>query len=178
MSEILSECTAESITLDCLRRVGELLRVLVQVSEPLRDTPNSIPTIDPLVQEKFLQAILSRFQLMQKCSMDEETCSKWRDSLVLPRLIQFILSFKCNWSQESKELSKELSGVIFDILLVCWIVLLFPETRILTILQRSAGEDNLNLNLYPILLDTLLVILDGKTTCSTTTVNCPTDGLS
>ena len=28
--------------------------------------------------------------------------------------------------------------------------------------QRSAGEDSLNLNLYPILLDTLLVILDGQ----------------
>lgn len=44
-------------------------------------------------------------------------------------------------------------------------------------MQRSAGEDNLNLNLYPILLDTLLVILDGKTTCSTTTVNCPPDNI-
>ena len=38
---------------------------------------------------------------------------------------------------------------------------------ILTRLQHSAGEDDLNLNLYPILLDTLLVILDGETTCST-----------
>src|SRR5258705_6715208 len=108
MSEILSECVAESITLDCLRRVGELLRVLVQVSEPLRNTPNSIPTIDPLVQETFLQAILGRFNLMQKLPMDEETCYKWRDSLILPRLIQFILSFNCNWSQGSKEISKEL----------------------------------------------------------------------
>jgi len=122
MSEILSECTAEPITLDCLRRVGELLRVLVQVSEPLRDTPNSIPTIDPLVQETLLQAILGRFNLMQKLPMDEETCHKWRDSLILPRLIQFILGFNCNWSQGSKEISKELSGVIFDVLLVCWLL--------------------------------------------------------
>lgn len=45
-----------------------------------------------------------------------------------------------------------------------WFVRSFsPKTRILTELQRCAGEDNLNLNLYPILLDTLLVILDGKT---------------
>ena len=116
MSEIL---TAESIGLDCLRRVGELLRVLVQVSEPLRDTPISIPMIDPLVQETFLQVILRKFKLMQKNPMDEETCCKLREGLVLPRLIQFILSFQCNWTQGAKEISKELSGVIFDILLVC-----------------------------------------------------------
>lgn len=119
MSEILSDRTAENIDLNCLRRVGELLRLLVQVSEPLRDTPNSLPVIDPLVQETFLQVILEKLKHLQNCPMDEETCFKWRNCLILPRLIQFILSFKCNWTQGSKEISKELSDVIFDVLLVC-----------------------------------------------------------
>jgi mediator of RNA polymerase II transcription subunit 12 len=119
MSEILSERSAESIDVNRLKRVGELLRVLVQVAEPLRDTPNSIPTIDPLVQETFLQVILGKFKLLKSLPVDRESCSEWRESMILPRLIQFILGFKCNWTQGSKEVAKELSDVIFDILLVC-----------------------------------------------------------
>jgi hypothetical protein len=45
------------------------------------------------------------------------------------------------------------------------------EARVLTEFQRSAGEDNLNLNIYPMLLDTLLVVLDGETNSSTCKVS-------
>ncbi len=126
MSEILWQYL-ESADLDCLRRVGELLRVLVHVSKPFGDAPGLIPTIEPLVQETFLKTILEKFNLLASQNIDEEGCARWKENLILARLIHFVLNFKCTWSPASKEVSKDLCNVIFDLLLVGQVVFSYPR---------------------------------------------------
>jgi len=112
MSEILSQHT---IDFECLQQVGELLRILVRVSEPFRTVPSSIPAVDPPVQQEFMQAILDKFKLLANC--DD---LRWKEALILARLLQFILNFKCTWSPGLQQLSAELLNIIFDLLLVSW----------------------------------------------------------
>ncbi|SRR6266540_1970993 len=112
MSEILSQHT---IDIECLQRVGELLRVLVRVSEPFRTVPSSNPAVDPPVQQEFMQAILDKFKVLANC--DD---LRWKEALILARLLQFILNFKCTWSPGLQQLSADLLDVTFDLLLVSW----------------------------------------------------------
>lgn len=152
MSEILSQHT---INFECLQQVGELLRVLVRVSEPFRTVPSSIPAVDPPVQQEFMQAILEKFKLLANC--DD---LRWKEALILARLLQFILNFKCTWSPGLQQLSAELLNIIFDLLLVSWRRCFNGLLSCYS--QRCAGADSVDLNLYPVLLDTLLVVVDGK----------------
>ncbi|CAA7259196.1 unnamed protein product [Cyclocybe aegerita] len=128
---------------ECLRRVGDLLRVLIHVSQPLRETPNSIPTVETTIHESFLEAVDKGFQALDKAVTDSDIPPECRDNLVLLcRLLQFILSFKFTLTVHSRTLCTNISTIIFRLVL------------------RSASEDHLNLDLYPILIDTLFITLD------------------
>ncbi|KAF9528525.1 hypothetical protein CPB83DRAFT_314750 [Crepidotus variabilis] len=143
MNDILTQHNSDAVNVDYLLRVGELLRILVHVSLPFRDTPAVTPAIEPPVQEAFVKTIHSHFKALSGQQTNVEESSHWMTSLtVLSRLLQFILSFKCGWTPKSKDTAHDITKLIFDLMLRC------------------ACEDYLDLCLYPILLDTLLVVLD------------------
>ncbi|KAF8875798.1 hypothetical protein CPB84DRAFT_1853156 [Gymnopilus junonius] len=141
MTEFLSE--SQDPTADCVRRMGDLLRVLVHVSQPCRDTLSSLPTVDSQIQESFAAALDKIFKTYETEMLNNDNELQERQNLVLlSRLLQFILSFKNNWTPKSKEIFIGLSEFIFRLALYC------------------ANEDSLDISTYPVLLDTLLVLYD------------------
>ncbi|KAF8972899.1 hypothetical protein BDZ97DRAFT_2053658 [Flammula alnicola] len=145
MTDLLLEAQSEpeSSNANCLRRVGELLRVLIHVSRPFRDPPATLLAVDPQVLESFIVAIDWRFKILETNFLSENVQSQFIHNLVLlARLLQFAFSFKNAWTAKSKETCLSLSSLIFRFAL------------------HSASEDNLDISTYPILIDTLFVLYD------------------
>lgn len=73
-----------------------------------------------------MKTILEKFKHLANHKTDEDIGAQWKENLILARLIQFVLSFKCTWSPVSKDISKDLSNVIFDLLLVGYMAFSCP----------------------------------------------------
>ncbi|KAF9484513.1 hypothetical protein BDN70DRAFT_872547 [Pholiota conissans] len=128
---------------DCLRRVGELLRVLIHVSRPFKESPAMLLAVEPQVLESFLELLAAKFKDMEPHLLNGSLTLVIRQNFILlSRLLQFALSFKNTWTAKSKEICINLSSVIFQFALY------------------SAGEDNVDVNIYPILIDTLFLLYD------------------
>ncbi|KDR75321.1 hypothetical protein GALMADRAFT_249351 [Galerina marginata CBS 339.88] len=141
MTEFFSDPQSDSA--DCVRRVGELLRVLIHVSQPFRESPAALLSVDPQVQEAFVVALDSRFkELEAEMQNDKSPAQSSQNLILLSRLLHFILSFKSTWTSKSKETFLGLPKLIFRLTL------------------HTASEGDLYLNTYPILIDTLLVLYD------------------
>ncbi|PPQ98440.1 hypothetical protein CVT24_004119 [Panaeolus cyanescens] len=126
-------------------RVGELLRVLVHVSHPLREfNGGPLPTLDAAVQESFLCAVDKLERVLESQIIDEAQRSEQskHDSILLLRLLQFMLSFRTTWTAKSKDYAHQLANSLFRFCLHC------------------AIEPELNVTVYPIVFDTLLAIYD------------------
>ena len=163
MTTLLNECQKHLSDPEVgqFRRVRELFRVLIHVSQPFRESLSTLPTVASPVQEAFLQALDERLKVLENMDLEDDDAGQSREKLVISlRMLQFVLSFKCPLTGKSKELLKHLSHVVFS-----WILVSFFVARVSkscsSIQQRCTSDDSFDINLYPLLIDTLLVILDG-----------------
>ncbi|KAF8160920.1 hypothetical protein B0H34DRAFT_795767 [Crassisporium funariophilum] len=136
---------SEPLNADRLRRVGELLRVLVHVSQPFRDAPGTLPVVEPAVQDTFIEALHQKMKILESQIFNDDAPPQSSQDLILPcRLLQFILSFRTTWTPKLKEMCLHISTLLFRLALYC------------------GGEDGLDINTYPILFDTLLILYDAE----------------
>jgi len=105
---------------ECFQRVGGLLRVLVHVSLPFRDSPTLSLVVEPQVQETFIATLEGKFKVIESEILgSNNTFSLSSQQLVLlSRLLQFVLSFKSSWTPKSKEICINLSTMLFRFTLV------------------------------------------------------------
>lgn len=105
---------------ECFQRVGELLRVLVHVSLPFRDSSAVSLVVEPEVQETFIAALEGKFKAIEYeiLSNDSTFFLSSQRLVLLSRLLQFVLSFRSSWTQKSKEVCINLSTMLFPLTLV------------------------------------------------------------
>ena len=116
MTGLLSDTENEA---EALRRVGEMLRVLVHVSQPFRGPTATLPSVDTATQEAFIETLDQRLKVLDPQIVNNDTSAHSTQDFILPcRLLQFILSFRITWTPKTKELSSNLSAMIFRLALV------------------------------------------------------------
>ena len=116
MTGLLSDTENEA---ESLRRVGEMLRVLVHVSQPFRGPTATLPSVDTAIQEPFIGTLDKRLKALESQVADKDTLAHSPQDFILPcRLLQFVLSFRITWTPKTKELSSNLSAMIFHLALV------------------------------------------------------------
>ncbi|KAG6857783.1 hypothetical protein H0H87_004199 [Tephrocybe sp. NHM501043] len=132
---------------ETFQRAGELLRVLIHVSEPLREIMAPIPTLEVSTQEEFIEASLSKLVSMEPLFESNSGGSatyennSTQDVVLLLRLLQFELSFKGVWTSKMKDATDKLVSCLFRIMV-----------QIASINPTSI--------LYPLILDTLYYLYD------------------
>ena len=116
MTGLLSDTENEA---ESLRRVGEMLRVLVHVSQPFRGPTATLPSVDTAIQDAFIETLDKRLKGLDSQVANKDTSAHSPQDFILPcRLLQFILSFRLTWTPKTKDLSSNLSAVIFRLALV------------------------------------------------------------
>lgn len=116
MTGLLSDTENE---VEALRRVGEMLRVLVHVSQPFRGPTTTLPPVDTAIQEAFIETLDKRLKVLDTQIANEDTSAYSPQDFILPcRLLQFILSFRITWTPKTKDSSSSLSAMIFRLALV------------------------------------------------------------
>jgi mediator of RNA polymerase II transcription subunit 12, fungi type len=116
MTELLSDTQNEA---EASRRVGEMLRVLVHVSQPFRGPAATLPSVDAAIQEAFIETLNKRLKILDSQIANEDTSVHLPQDFILPcRLLQFILSFRVTWTPRTKDSSSNLSAMIFRLALV------------------------------------------------------------
>ena len=116
MTGLLSDTENEA---ESLRRVGEMLRVLVHVSQPFRGPTATLPSVDTAIQNAFIETLDKRLKGLDSQVANKDTSAHSPQDFILPcRLLQFILSFRLTWTPKTKDLSSNLSAVIFRLALV------------------------------------------------------------
>ena len=116
MTELLSDTENEP---EALRRVGEMLRVLVHVSQPFRGPTGTLPSVDTAIQEAFIETLNKRLKDLDSRVANKDTSTNSPQDFILPcRLLQFILSFRITWTPKTKDSSSNLSAMIFRLALV------------------------------------------------------------
>lgn len=108
---------------DCLKRAGDLLRVLIYVAEPLRDESTQLPSLDAGIQDKFFGALHKQFRdaesLLESHTMSSDHVSQATAGIILlARFLQFDLGFGGVWTGKTKEASSDLFATIFRLTLV------------------------------------------------------------
>jgi mediator of RNA polymerase II transcription subunit 12 len=116
MTELLSDTQNEA---EASRRVSEMLRILIHVSQPFRDHTATLPSVDATIQEAFFETLDNRLKDLDSQVANEDTSVHSPQDFILPcRLLQFILSFRIIWTPKTKDSSSNLSGMIFRLALV------------------------------------------------------------
>jgi mediator of RNA polymerase II transcription subunit 12, fungi type len=116
MTGLLSDTENEA---EALRRVGEMLRVLVHVSQPFRGPTATLPSVDTATQEAFIDTLDKRLKVLDSQVANKDTSTHSPQDFILPcRLLQFILSFRITWTPKMKDSSSNLSAMIFRLALV------------------------------------------------------------
>lgn len=116
MTELLSDTKIEA---EASRRVGEMLRVLVHVSQPFRGSTATLPSVDSAIQEAFIETLERRVGVLDSQVADGDTAVHSPQDFILPcRLLQFLLSFRISWTPKTKDSSSNLSVMIFRLALV------------------------------------------------------------
>jgi mediator of RNA polymerase II transcription subunit 12 len=116
MTGLLSDTENEA---EALRRVGEMLRVLVYVSQPFRGPTATLPSVDNAIQETFIETLDKRLKVLDSQVANKDTSAHSPQDFILPcRLLQFILSFRITWTPKTKDSSSNLSAMIFRLALV------------------------------------------------------------
>jgi mediator of RNA polymerase II transcription subunit 12 len=108
---------------DGFERAGELLRVIAYVAEPLRSVGAQLPALDQAIQDEFFVVLNDKFVEVEQSLAVTDVESNLGAGLThaaisLSRLLQFHLGFPVVWTAKIKELSINLSGTIFRLVLV------------------------------------------------------------
>jgi mediator of RNA polymerase II transcription subunit 12 len=138
ITDILTGCITaktEDIT-ECVRRAGEVLRVLSFVTEPLRQEASMLPPLESRIQEEFFTSICGKFKDIESLFNSDGGISSAGYDLAqithavifLSRLLQFYLGFRGSWSPAQKTAASNLSLTIFRLATVRHFC--FAETQI------------------------------------------------
>jgi mediator of RNA polymerase II transcription subunit 12 len=96
-----------------------MLRVLVHVSQPFRGPTANLPSVDTAIQEVFIETLDKRLKALDSQIANNDTSAHSPQDFILPcRLLQFILSFRLTWTPKTKDLSSNVSTMIFRLALV------------------------------------------------------------
>ncbi|KAF9453917.1 hypothetical protein P691DRAFT_798859 [Macrolepiota fuliginosa MF-IS2] len=154
INELLQELKSEQMTsaLDKLRRVGELLRALVYIAQPFRKEGPLLLNLDPAVQDDFVAILYDKLSTIkatlessapaQAAGREDLSSTISQQVVLLVRLLQFDLGFRGAWTPKLKDLSAPFISNLFYLAL------------------HYGTTDNLNPVVYPLLIDTLLYLID------------------
>ncbi|KAG6920074.1 hypothetical protein DXG01_010142 [Tephrocybe rancida] len=132
------------------QRAGELLRVLIYVSEPLRENMTPLLSLEISVQDQFIEALLSKLVLFESLvisttNSDTDDSDLTQDIVLFLRLLQFEMGFRGTWTSRMKDATDRVVSCLFRITVH---LTTFNPTSIL----------------YPLILDTLYYIYDEAPT--------------
>ena len=115
---------------DC--HVQQLLRVLIYVAQPFRHSTSTLPLVDGPCHEAFISAIEAKLKLIEPAMRTADPSPlAVKDLILLCRLLQFVLSFRANWTIKAKTIGSGLTTFIFNLslvsrhvffLLTCWLI--------------------------------------------------------
>jgi mediator of RNA polymerase II transcription subunit 12 len=139
----------------------------VYIAQPFREDGLLLLNLDAPIQDDFVVVLHDKLALVLSI-LESDSLGVMDPSIVsqqvvlLVRLLQFNLGFRGAWTPKLKDLSIGFINVLFRIALVG--VSLIGLTPILIwSIQRYGTPDHLDLIVYPLIIDTLLYLIDGKT---------------
>jgi len=160
---------------DVLRRVGELLRALVYIAQPFWKEGPLLLNLDSVVQNDFVVIFRDKLSVIRSTltesngsiqvpvsSGEDLSMTISQQVVLLVRLLQFDLGFRGAWTPRLRDLSSELINDLFHLALVRLLILVSILKFISSFLQHYGTADYLNPVVYPLLVDTLLYLIDGK----------------
>ncbi|KAH0589220.1 hypothetical protein H2248_004982 [Termitomyces sp. 'cryptogamus'] len=140
-----STLTIPSNSSSAFQRAGELLLILIHVSEPLREDTTLSTILENPAQEDFMEALSSKLVLIESSIVSTSNSDideiLTQDMILFLRLLQFEMGFRGAWTIKLKETTDRIVSSLFKILL-----------HISSISPTSI--------LYPLMLDTLYYIYD------------------
>ena len=136
IADILNDVSVTSQTdslSGCVRRAGEILRILTHLAQPLWAEASLLPLLEPATQDKFFNALCKKFGDIESILSTNETDSLDKSAhstvtqavIFLARLLQFNLGFRGAWTAEAKAASSELTSTIFKLA----VVRIFPHIQ-------------------------------------------------
>lgn len=161
---------------DCVRRAGQLLRVLVHVAGSRQQSEVSVRQLKASVQDDFIEAIYVILHNIEITESSEEIMGT-SDSLVfLLRLLQFDLGCSNIWTLKTKEISGKLVPTLYNLATVSN-VHIYSDVHSFLINQLGqvfGSADHIDLATYPLILDTLYYLIDGASASETVAYLMPT----
>jgi mediator of RNA polymerase II transcription subunit 12, fungi type len=123
MKDMLSDVRAsEPSCAASLRRLGELLRILIHVTAPFRENSMDDLALDPALQEEFIRMLQLKIARIEEIIGQEQggvILQQIQNLVLLVRLLQFILNFRePNWAQSMKGTGSELAKVLYRLVIV------------------------------------------------------------
>ena len=101
------------------RKIEDLLRVLLRVSQPFQERSASMPDIEPFIHEEFFTTLHKRLlQVESLMSNNEPRNSLGQESVLMLRLLQFGLGFRNVWWFNRRDISDDLPSLLFKCALV------------------------------------------------------------
>src|ERR1700722_8951361 len=149
---------------ECVRRAGEVLRVLTFVAEPLRTEGSLLPPLECDVQDEFFEEICNKLRDIESLLTrnDGDLTTKGGQSEVsravmfLGRLLQFDLGFHGVWTPATTTAGSSLSSTLLQLAIVCHFLL--HEWFILT-LNSHMVQETISILLHSPYLSTHYIIL-------------------
>lgn len=128
MSEMLKDVPATSQPadlLDCVKRLGQLLRVLVHLVESIRAEANALPQLEVNVQDEFIVALWSKLDALETAATasDGIQAPTISESIIfLARLLQFDLGLPGAWTAKAKDISGKMVLTVFKLTVVSLVI--------------------------------------------------------
>ncbi|KAG6886295.1 hypothetical protein C0993_006705 [Termitomyces sp. T159_Od127] len=102
-------------------RAGELLLVLIHVSEPLREETTLPAVLETSSQEDLMEALLAKLNLMESLIISDSISdideTLMQDMILFLRLLQFEMGFRGTWTAKLKESTDTIVSSLFKVLI-------------------------------------------------------------
>src|ERR1700733_1482625 len=121
MTEFVQDLSSSGNTAsEKFRRIADLLRVLLHVAQPFQDISTSMPDVESSIQEEFFVSLHKRLQQVEPLTASDTGPGYGlaQETVLMLRLIQFGLGFRNVWWSNSREISDNLSFLLFKLALV------------------------------------------------------------
>lgn len=129
----LEDLSSTSSIRSLLHNVGEALHLICSILQPLRADPSGLPTLEPEVQDAFVDTVKSVTQKLEQQSIDKHVSDDVTDLVVIiARLWQFDLCLPGAWTRRLKE---NVSEVLVLIVKLAIVRVLFVIAVLLSILE-------------------------------------------
>lgn len=103
---------------DCVRRAGQLLRVLVHVAGSRQEAEVSVRQLKASVQDEFIDVFYAIMLGIEAAQISDEELIISESLIFLLRLFQFNLGCSGVWTANTKALSSKLVSTLFNLAIV------------------------------------------------------------